>query len=59
VDATHVSFSSPASAGPAVRLAGDSQVDLLAVFLGLMAFLAVGGLIPLWLMVFLRNSAGR
>jgi len=59
VDATHVSFSSPASAGPAVRLAGDSQVDLLAVFLGLMAFLAVGGLIPLWLLVFLRNSAGR
>jgi serine/threonine protein kinase len=37
----------------------DSQIDWLAVVLGLLAFLAVGGLIPLWLLVYLRNAAIR
>ncbi len=58
-EATRVALPLPAQAGTSARPAGDSQVDWLAVFLGLMAFLAVGGLIPLWLLVFLRNSAGR
>jgi len=59
VEATRVGATSPAAEAPPARAAGDSQVDWLAVFLGLMAFLAIGGLIPLWLLVFLRNSAGR
>lgn len=36
--------------------AGDSQIDWLAVVLALLAFLAFGGLVPLWLLVYLRNA---
>lgn len=32
------------------------SIDWLAVVLGLLAFLAVGGLIPLWLLVYLRTA---
>jgi hypothetical protein len=40
----------------AQKALSPTQIDWLAVVLGLLAFLAVGGLIPLWLLVYLRGS---
>jgi serine/threonine-protein kinase len=40
----------PADSQPKVSLFTD-QIDWIAVFLGLLAFLAIGGLVPLWLWV--------
>jgi serine/threonine-protein kinase len=46
----------PEAATTAVETSPIDEVDWMAVVLGLIAFVAVGGLVPLWLWVYLRYS---